>query len=67
MTLMQLPSHDDCSGTIFGIPSDATDLAAPRVLTQAGITIRAFGEGADGTLYVADLDGGTISRIAADG
>ncbi|MEY2448124.1 MAG: hypothetical protein QOH79_1600, partial [Acidimicrobiaceae bacterium] len=58
---------DYCSGTIFGIPSDATEPAAPRVLMQAGITISSFGEGADGTLYVADLDGGTVSRIVADG
>ena len=58
---------DYCSGTIFGVPSTATALTPPRVLLEAGITISAFGQGADGTLYVADLEAGTISRLVADG
>jgi glucose/arabinose dehydrogenase len=56
---------DYCSGTVFGIPSDATELIAPRVLLQSGMALSAFGEGDDGELYVADVEAGTLSRIVA--
>ena len=58
---------DFCSGTIFGVPADATEGTDPRVLLETDLAISAFGEGADGELYVADLEGGTVSRIVAGG
>jgi hypothetical protein len=33
------------------------------VLAEMGISASAFGEDADGEVYVADLEGGTIYRI----
>ena len=56
---------DYCTGTLFGIPSDADGLIGPRVLLETGINVSAFGEGADAELYVADHSGGSIYRIVA--
>ena len=56
---------DYCRGTIFGVPSDASDLTTPRVLLQTDLAISAFGQDADGELYVADVEGGTVARIVA--
>ena len=53
---------DYCSGTIFGVPSDVDALTPPRTLLSDDVAISAFGEDADGELYVADL-GGAIYRI----
>jgi glucose/arabinose dehydrogenase len=58
---------DYCSGLVFGVRSDAEATVAPRVLLESGQAISAFGEGTDGTLYVADLEAGTLSRIVPGG
>jgi hypothetical protein len=56
---------DYCSGILFAIPADAEGLVAPRVLFETGVNVSAFGEDADGELYVADIEGGGIYRIVA--
>jgi glucose/arabinose dehydrogenase len=56
---------DICSGTIFGVPAEAEGLVAPRVLLDTELAVSSFGEGPDGELYVADLQGGTVYRIVA--
>ena len=56
---------DFCTGTLFGIPSDAEGVIGPRTLLDPGFSVSTFGEGPDGELYVADLGGGTIYRIVA--
>lgn len=58
---------DYCSGTLFGVPSDATGVTTPRVLLETGLTVTSFGEGADGELYLADLAGGAIYRVVSGG
>ncbi|HEX2883555.1 MAG TPA: PQQ-dependent sugar dehydrogenase [Candidatus Limnocylindria bacterium] len=55
---------DYCSGTLFGVPSDAEATGmAPRVLLETDASVAAFGEAADGELYLADLRSGAIYRI----
>lgn len=54
---------DYCTGLIFGVPSDADELTAPRLLLESGARVSTFGEDAAGELYVADLAGDTIYRI----
>ena len=62
---------DYCTGLLFGVRSDAPAPAAgeraerPRILLETGANISAFGEDADGELYLADLASGTIYRIVA--
>ena len=56
---------DFCTGTLFGIPSDAEGVIGPRTLFDPGFSVSTFGEDPDGELYVADLGGGTIYRIVA--
>jgi len=56
---------DYCSGPLFGVPSDAEGVTGPRILFETGISVSTFGEGPDGELYVADLNGGSIYRIVA--
>ncbi|HSI98925.1 MAG TPA: PQQ-dependent sugar dehydrogenase [Patescibacteria group bacterium] len=62
---------DYCSGLLFGIRSDAPGTvageraAAPRVLLETGANASTFGQDADGELYLADHDSGTIYRIVA--
>jgi glucose/arabinose dehydrogenase len=58
---------DYCSGLLFGVPSDAQGVIGPRTLLETGISVSTFGEGPDGELYVADLEGGSIYRIVAAG
>ncbi len=58
---------DYCSGILFGVPSDAQGVIGPRILLETGVSVSTFGEGPDGELYVADLDGGSIYRIVAGG
>jgi glucose/arabinose dehydrogenase len=55
---------DYCSGILFGVPSDAAGVVAPRALLETGLSVSTFGEGPDGELYVADLEG-SIYRIVA--
>jgi len=59
---------DYCSGTIFGVASDAEPPAdgsalAPRVLLETDAQVTSFGRGSDGELYLADLGSGSIYRI----
>jgi glucose/arabinose dehydrogenase len=56
---------DYCSGLLFGIRSDAEGVIGPRVLLETGVSVSTFGEGRDGELYLADLNGGSIYRIVA--
>jgi glucose/arabinose dehydrogenase len=62
---------DYCTGLLFGVRSDAPIPAAgeraplPRILLQTGANVSAFGEDADGELYLADIGSGVIYRIVA--
>ena len=56
---------DYCSGILFGVRSDAEGVNAPRALLEMEISASTFGEGLDGELYVADINGGSIYRIVA--
>ena len=58
---------DYCSGLLFGIPSDAEGVIAPRVLLETGHSVSTLGQDTDGELYIADLEDGTIYRIVAGG
>jgi glucose/arabinose dehydrogenase len=59
---------DYCSGLLFGVPSDADGVGiAPRVLAETELAVSAFGEDADGELYVADIASGTVYRIVEAG
>ncbi len=55
---------DYCTGRIFAIDSAATELVAPVEVGSGSGSISAFGEDADGELYVLSL-GGAISRVVA--
>jgi glucose/arabinose dehydrogenase len=55
---------DFCSGTIWGLDAAAGRPAA-RVLAATGLAIASFGEDEAGELYVADLSGGRVLRVAA--
>jgi len=57
---------DYCTGSVFGIPSDVTELTPPRELLDTDAAVSTFGEDADGELYLADLSNGTVYRIVAD-
>jgi len=56
---------DYCSGTLFGIPSDAAGVVAPRAILETGANVSTFGEDADGELYLADVEAGIIYRVVA--
>jgi hypothetical protein len=59
---------DYCSGLLFGIRSDASGTGnPPRVLLETGRSISSFGADADGELYLTDIAGGVVSRLAAGG
>lgn len=63
---------DYCTGSIFGVPSDADapgdgTALSPQVLLETNLSISSFGVGTDGELYIADHGGGTVSRIVAGG
>jgi glucose/arabinose dehydrogenase len=62
---------DYCTGAILGVPSDAQPAAGEvieqRTLLDTGFQVSTFGRGPDGELYVADIFGGSIYRIAAAG
>jgi glucose/arabinose dehydrogenase len=56
---------DYCSGTLFGVPSDAAGSGlAPRALLETGGSVTSFGEASDGELYLTDI-GGTLYRVVA--
>ena len=55
---------DYCTGALFGVRSDTSgEVVAPRLLLDTEAAISSFGEGSDGTLYLADLASGTIYRV----
>jgi glucose/arabinose dehydrogenase len=56
---------DICTGTIFGVPAATEGVIGPRTLLDTELAVSSFGEGPDGELYVADLEGGAIYRIVA--
>jgi hypothetical protein len=59
---------DYCSGLLFGVASDARGTGLPmRVLLETGLSVTAFGEDADGELYLTDLGGGAVYRVVAGG
>jgi len=51
---------DYCSGEIF-----AWDGSTQTVLTDTALSISSFGEDEQGELYVVNISGGSISRIAS--
>ncbi len=53
---------DSCSGLIWGLEAAAA-VPKPRVLASTGASIASFGEDDAGELYIADVQGGTISRL----
>jgi glucose/arabinose dehydrogenase len=56
---------DYCSGTLFGIRADTEGVVAPRVLLETGALVSTFGEDADGELYLADIESGSLYRVVA--
>jgi len=60
---------DACSGPLFGVASNASPASgatAPLAdLGATGLQVSTFGEGSDGELYLADLEGGAVYRIVA--
>jgi glucose/arabinose dehydrogenase len=59
---------DYCSGTLFGVPSDAEPpgdgtALAPRVLLETETNVSAFGVDGAGELYLADIEDGIVYRI----
>lgn len=56
---------DFCTGVMWGLAPDETGGWNLRELTTVGMQISTFGEGEDGTLYIADMAGGTVSTIIA--
>lgn len=55
---------DYCSGRIFALDAASDGLVAPAIVGSGSGSISAFGEDADGELYVTALDG-TISKVVA--
>lgn len=55
---------DYCSGTVWAIEADRDDEQRPVTLLESGRSIAGFGVGDDGEVYLADLGGGTILRLA---
>jgi glucose/arabinose dehydrogenase len=53
---------DYCSGKIWALVNQASS-QTPQLIKSSGLMVSAFGEGEDGTLYVADLAGGGIYRL----
>ena len=54
---------DYCSGKIWALKANGPSSQTPRLLLSSGLMISAFGEGENGTLYVADLAGGGIYEL----
>jgi hypothetical protein len=56
---------DYCSGLIWGMGRDANDEWVVSDPLETGLRISSFGEDAAGELYLTDLGGGGVYRIAA--
>jgi glucose/arabinose dehydrogenase len=54
---------DYCSGKIWALKANGASSQAPQLITSSGLMVSAFGEGENGTLYVADLAGGGIYEL----
>jgi glucose/arabinose dehydrogenase len=48
---------DFCSGRIWALVANGSSSQTPRLVYSTGLNISTFGEGEDGTLYVANLTG----------
>ncbi len=53
---------NSCSGSIWGLDA-AADVPKARLLASSGASIASFGEDDAGELWVADIAGGTVSRL----
>ncbi len=63
---------DYCSGTLFGLRSDAEAPAdgsplVPNVVLETERNISSFGTDSDGELYLTDVEGGSLWRLVAGG
>jgi glucose/arabinose dehydrogenase len=56
---------DYCSGRIWGLSRGPDNAWQSRLLLESGLSISSFGEDEAGEIYVADLSGGAVYRIAA--
>ncbi len=56
---------DYCSGRIWALSASGSSRQTPVLLRDTSLTISAFGEGEDGTLYLLDYGNGRVLRIAA--
>ncbi len=56
---------DYCSGRIWSLDAGGAARQKPVLLRDTSLTISAFGEGENGTLYVLDYGRGRLLRIAA--
>jgi glucose/arabinose dehydrogenase len=56
---------DYCSGRIWALTQGSNGAWQSRLLLESGLSISSFGEDEAGELYVADLSGGAVYRIAA--
>jgi glucose/arabinose dehydrogenase len=54
---------DYCSGKIWALVANGASSQTPRLILSSGLTVSAFGQSEDGTLYVADLAGGGIYEL----
>jgi glucose/arabinose dehydrogenase len=54
---------DYCSGRIWALVANGASAQTPRLIKSSGLNVSGFGEGEDGTLYLADLAGGGIYRL----
>ena len=56
---------DYCSGRIWSVRAGGDARQSPVLLRDTGMTISAFGEAENGTLYVLDYGNGRVRRISA--
>ena len=54
---------DYCSGRIWALKANGASSQTPVLIKSSGLMVSAFGEGENGTLYVADLAGGGIYEL----
>ena len=57
---------DFCSGRIWALTQAANGAWNSRLLLESGLAISSFGEDEAGELYVADLSGGAVYRLAGE-
>ena len=57
---------DNCRGTIWDVPANATSPAMPEALLDTSLNVSSFGEDQDGELYLADLVGGHIYKVTSN-